>query len=337
MDRHAVPIAVKGEIFYVREQCEELISRTEAKRRGLFVAKNSEPVKLCNPRGGRYDGFRVSDCHATETIKPVAAGRRLLNLLQALAGKKIAVTPRGEFKISEKDWLSSQGIVFPGSDQDFISQFDTQAPITLVVRRELSDTFVRDDGVVLPYMVVNAWRVVGDQITVLSTKEEWGDGVVFDEIEVTDAATKELADRWHAHRYPKTGLAIHPDDCCRLVGGVIDRVLEIIGTLPSTKTISFSTGQKYYVRDKSNVEQPVNQMVSFKSQFDQSVVAMTIRCTGSVYQTIYGLRVLFGEIEAVPADEMEKCHQTDADTGEALPPEEGVMFGDLTEQVDSNR
>ena len=51
------------------------------------------------------------------------------------------------------------------------------------------------------------------------------------------------------------------------------------------------------------------------------------------YKVVYGLLVRDGQIEAVSADEMRRCHNTDAITGEPLTPEDGVMFGDLSEQV----
>lgn len=84
--RMAEPILVKGERFFHRSDCEELLSKTEAKRRRLSIPSTAEPVKTLHVkmRFGSvwYDVYRVSDCTPTRrmnTIPPVE-----IDLLQAI-------------------------------------------------------------------------------------------------------------------------------------------------------------------------------------------------------------------------------------------------------------
>ncbi len=340
----AVPIVVKGETFYGREQCEQLVSRTAAKRRGLYVAENAEPVKENSQRGSfLYGVFRLADCDETQTVKPVAAGRRLLNLLLVLPGsEKAAVTSRSTITEIAKIHDTHQSRYF-GRDVDFIRQFDTQKPVTLVVRRRLPDTFIRDDGVAIPYMVVNGFRVVGNKIAVIASAEAGplGNGVLCEEIEPTDAKIKELAERQKEEKHqefvkhlpPSSKLSIHPRDVSVQVGSVVDRVLRIIHSLPEHKTVTFPAGEQYYVRD-GFAERFDNRMQAFADHFEsQGTTTLTIRYnledTGIAdfpYKVVCGLRVCFGEIEAIPADELPERVS-----------EEGVMFRDLTEQVAASK
>ena len=338
----AVPIVLKGETFYGREQYEELVSRTAAKRRGLFVAENAEPVKELSQRGSfLYGVFRLTDCYASQTVEPISAGRRLLNLLRALPGsEKIAVTSRSAITEITKIY-DTEGMRYMPRDVDFINQFDTQAPVTLVVRRRLPDTFVRDDGVAIPYMVVNGFRVVGDKIEVIASAEAGplGDGVLFEEIEPTDARIMELAERQKEEKHqefvkhlpPSLKLSIHPRDVSVRVGSVVDRVLRIIRSLPGEHaTVTFSTGAKYLVRNRGYAERLDDQTEAFVDQFEpQGIATLTIRYaledTGIrdfPYKVVCGLRIRFGEIEAIPADEMRERVS-----------EEGVMLRDLTEDL----
>ena len=65
--KSAVPIVVKGEEFFRFEDCEELVSRPEARRRGLSVPRNAHPAGLARypvrmTGVAEYDLFRLSDC-----------------------------------------------------------------------------------------------------------------------------------------------------------------------------------------------------------------------------------------------------------------------------------
>ena len=66
--RDAEPIIVRGEKFYRPDQIEPLISRTEARRRGLTVPADAPVERELSARVGdgaktiRYDGYRLSDC-----------------------------------------------------------------------------------------------------------------------------------------------------------------------------------------------------------------------------------------------------------------------------------
>ena len=64
--RDGVPFVVKGSEFYAIEDCEVVISRTEAGRRGLVVPKDASRVTVrytqCHGVGQHYEVFRISDC-----------------------------------------------------------------------------------------------------------------------------------------------------------------------------------------------------------------------------------------------------------------------------------
>ena len=64
--RDTDPILVKGTEFFRLDQCEEIISRAEAKRRDLLVPQNAVPVKTFHTnyfiRHIAFPGFRLSDC-----------------------------------------------------------------------------------------------------------------------------------------------------------------------------------------------------------------------------------------------------------------------------------
>lgn len=44
---------------------------------------------------------------------------------------------------------------------------------------------------------------------------------------------------------------------------------------------------------------------------------------------VYGARLQDGQFETISVEEMRRAHTTDAVTGKPLPPERGVVFGDL--------
>lgn len=56
------PIAVKGKAFFSIEQCEEVVTIAQAKRRGLCVLASAKPVRSFHSRYGESPGFRISDC-----------------------------------------------------------------------------------------------------------------------------------------------------------------------------------------------------------------------------------------------------------------------------------
>jgi hypothetical protein len=56
------PRRVGGERVFNVEQCEEVISRTEAKRRRLRIPPSVKPVATFHGEHCEYDGFRLSDC-----------------------------------------------------------------------------------------------------------------------------------------------------------------------------------------------------------------------------------------------------------------------------------
>lgn len=67
--RDAHPILVKGEEFFHHSDCEPLISKTEAKGRGLSVPPDAEPLTFPYTPWGvrgrkRYPVYRLSDCIA---------------------------------------------------------------------------------------------------------------------------------------------------------------------------------------------------------------------------------------------------------------------------------
>jgi len=84
--RNAVPQIIKGEEFYTRDDCEELVSRTEARRRGLVVPEGTAPVTQLYTRqhnvSQQYDVFRISDCvvKRPRTSRPA----RTVDLLEAV-------------------------------------------------------------------------------------------------------------------------------------------------------------------------------------------------------------------------------------------------------------
>lgn len=62
--RDAEPTMVKGEAFYTMEQCEQLISRTAGRRRGLRLKPGAEPVTERGCHFGTavwFDLYRLSD------------------------------------------------------------------------------------------------------------------------------------------------------------------------------------------------------------------------------------------------------------------------------------
>ncbi len=86
--RDAQPILVKGEQFFDRSECEELLSKTAAKRRHLAIPGTAQPVKTLHVimrfRSVWYDVYRVSDCvpiptRTGKTIPPVE-----IDLLKAI-------------------------------------------------------------------------------------------------------------------------------------------------------------------------------------------------------------------------------------------------------------
>jgi len=85
--RNAEPIMVKGEAFYDRGQCEEIMSRTEAKRQRLGVPDEAKPVMTFHAqfRGQgsvSYDVYRISDCVPMRAVKEVPPVE--IDLLQAV-------------------------------------------------------------------------------------------------------------------------------------------------------------------------------------------------------------------------------------------------------------
>lgn len=127
------------------------------------------------------------------------------------------------------------------------------------------------------------------------------------------------------------------------------RVLETIRTLPGTKIVTVTAGEytgAYDVHENGQVGYAPEHEAIFLNHLGLApLAAVTIRrfLTDTYvnedaervlrYKVVYGLLVRDGQIEAVSADEMRRCHNTDAITGEPLTPEDGVMFGDLSEQV----
>jgi hypothetical protein len=77
----AEPTIIKGERFYTSEQCDELISQTEAARRKLIVPATANPVKTLAFNPGKrveYRVYRVSDCISSDLLTP--AGRKRQNM-----------------------------------------------------------------------------------------------------------------------------------------------------------------------------------------------------------------------------------------------------------------
>lgn len=87
--RSATPTVIKGEAFFTADQLEELVSATEAGRRGLRVPDHGEPVRSLTRRvgegGGRsvtYFVFRVSDCVRKRQYRTIPPKR--IDLLVAI-------------------------------------------------------------------------------------------------------------------------------------------------------------------------------------------------------------------------------------------------------------
>ena len=84
--RDAEPTVVKGELYYHHSQCEDLISKTEAKRRHLAISSTAQPVRTlhANMQFGsvRYNVYRISDCKPSRTVKNIPAVK--IDLLQAI-------------------------------------------------------------------------------------------------------------------------------------------------------------------------------------------------------------------------------------------------------------
>ncbi len=75
--RDAAPICVKGTEFFRIDQCEEIVSKPEAKRRGLIVPQDAALVKTLHTqyfgRHVAFPGFRLSDCVPKQKRTPAAA------------------------------------------------------------------------------------------------------------------------------------------------------------------------------------------------------------------------------------------------------------------------
>lgn len=72
--RGATPVLVKGEEFYREQDCEEMLSATAAKKRGMRVRKNAVAVTEKRWERRTYPVFRISDCEpkqARQEIPPV--------------------------------------------------------------------------------------------------------------------------------------------------------------------------------------------------------------------------------------------------------------------------
>ena len=86
--RHAKPATIEGEKFYSRDQCETLLSRTDARRCGLTVPKYIQPARIITINLGygrgkcEYEAFRESDCVPHAKRREIPA--REVDLLAAL-------------------------------------------------------------------------------------------------------------------------------------------------------------------------------------------------------------------------------------------------------------
>lgn len=60
--RNAKPTRVKGREFFSVEQCEEVVTPQEAKRRKLCIRREAESVRQFHGRYEDYPGYRISDC-----------------------------------------------------------------------------------------------------------------------------------------------------------------------------------------------------------------------------------------------------------------------------------
>jgi len=71
--RDATPVLIKGVEFFWEQDCEEIVSRTEASRRGLKVPDDVAPVAELHTQTGRsqyYSAYRLSDCKPKKHQNP---------------------------------------------------------------------------------------------------------------------------------------------------------------------------------------------------------------------------------------------------------------------------
>ena len=84
--RDAVGINVKREAFFSKDQCEELVSKPEAKRRGLGIRKGAiaADTRQVSIFGNvvSYELFRLSDCEPKQVRREIPADR--IDLLHAV-------------------------------------------------------------------------------------------------------------------------------------------------------------------------------------------------------------------------------------------------------------
>ncbi len=76
--RDAQPVVVKGEAFFSEADCEEILSKTAAIKRGLKIKPDAVAVKTCYSSDyGRYDVYRISDCevHVKSEVRQEDARR----------------------------------------------------------------------------------------------------------------------------------------------------------------------------------------------------------------------------------------------------------------------
>lgn len=78
----AKPVVVKGENFYFKDDCEELIFHTRANELGLRIRANATPATTLPSRYGPYDLFRISDCEA-KPVRQIKSPKRI-DLLRAI-------------------------------------------------------------------------------------------------------------------------------------------------------------------------------------------------------------------------------------------------------------
>jgi hypothetical protein len=101
----ATPVIVKGAEYFRDADCEELVSKAEAGRRGLLIADDAVPAKMIysDKFKKHYDVYRISDCIAKRKIAAVAPSA--IDLLRAIftvnkAAKRYRDAAQGQYQRS---------------------------------------------------------------------------------------------------------------------------------------------------------------------------------------------------------------------------------------------